>query len=40
MVYEAKTKAQISCAVTVQLICVFVFVYAKHWFSRDATQII
>ena len=28
----AKTKALISCAVTVQLICVFVFAYAYCWF--------
>ena len=35
----AKTKALISCAVTTQLICVFVFAYAKIWFSRDAAQI-
>ena len=27
--YVAKTKALISCAVTSQLICVFVFAYAK-----------
>ena len=30
----AKTKALISCAVTAQLICVFVFAYAKSWFSH------
>ena len=35
-----KTKALISCAVTVQLICVFVFAYAKSWFSHDTAQII
>ena len=29
----AKTKALISCAVTAQLICVFVFAYADCWFS-------
>ena len=28
----AKTKALISCAVTVQLICVFIFAYAKSHF--------
>ena len=28
-----KTKALISCAVTAQLICVFVFAYANCWFS-------
>ena len=25
----------ISCTVTAQLICVFVFAYAKNWFSHD-----
>ena len=35
----AKTKALISCAVTAQLICVFVFAYAKSWFSHDEAQI-
>ena len=30
----AKTKALISCAVTVQLICAFVFAYAKIRFSH------
>ena len=29
-----KTKALISCAVTAQLICAFVFAYAKCWFSH------
>ena len=29
-----KTKALISCADTVQLICVFVFAYANCWFSH------
>ena len=29
----------ISCAVTAQLICVFVFAYAKSRVSRDAAQI-
>ena len=29
MFYVAKTKALISCAVTAQLICGFVFAYAK-----------
>ena len=28
-IYVAKTKALISCAVTVQLICVFVFAYMQ-----------
>ena len=31
----AKTKALISFAVTVQLICVFVFAYAKCRFSHN-----
>ena len=31
-----KTKALISFTVTVKLICVFVFAYAKHWFSHEA----
>ena len=30
----AKTKALITCAVTVQLICVFVFAYEKSRFSH------
>ena len=33
---EVKTKALISCAVTAQLICAFVFAYAKSRFSHDA----
>ena len=33
-----KTKALIRCAVTVQLICVFVFAYENRWFSHDAAQ--
>ena len=33
--YVAKTKALISFAVTAKLICVFVFAYAKRWFSHD-----
>ena len=36
----AKTKALISFAVTAKLICVFVFAYAKHWFSHDAAQMV
>ena len=35
-IYVAKTKELISCAVTAQLICVFVVAYAKSRFSRDA----
>ena len=30
----AKTKTPISCAVTAQLICVFVFANAYRWFSH------
>ena len=39
-IYVAKTKALISFAVTAKLICVFVFAYAKCWFSHDAAQMI
>ena len=39
-VYVAKTKALITCTVTTQLICVFVFAYAKSRFSHDAVCII
>ena len=34
----AKTGALISFAVTAKLICVFVFAYAKRWFSHDVAQ--
>ena len=34
-IYVAKTKSLISCAVTAQLICVFVFAYAKSRFSHN-----
>ena len=37
--YVAKTKALISFAVTAKLICVFVFTYAKCWFSHDAAHL-
>ena len=37
--YVAKTKALISFAVTAKLICVFVFTYAKRWFSHDAAHL-
>ena len=37
--YVAKTKALISFADTAKLICVFVFAYAKCWFSHDAVQL-
>ena len=33
-----KTKALISCIVTTQLICVFVFAYAKHMFTHNAAH--
>ena len=35
----AKTKTLISCAVTAQLICVFVFAYANCWFSHAAAHV-
>ena len=35
-----KTKVLISCTVNVQLICAFVFAYAKSRFSHEAAQII
>ena len=35
---KAKIKALISCAVTVQLICAFVFAYARIRFSHDSAQ--
>ena len=38
-IYEAKTKALISFAATVKLICIFVFAYAKSRFSHDEAQI-
>ena len=38
-VFAAKTKALICCAVTAQLICVFVFVCAKSDFSHEADHI-
>ena len=37
--YLAKTKALISCTVTVQLICTF-FTYSNFRFYHDAAQII
>ena len=36
--YEAKTKALISCVATAQLICAFVFAYAKSRFFHDVAQ--
>ena len=38
-IHVAKTKALISFAVIAKLICVFVFAYAKCWFSHDAAHI-
>ena len=38
--YVAKTKALISCAVTEQLICAFVFAYAKVRFFHDTALFI
>ena len=34
----AKRKALISCAVTAQMFCVFVFAYADCWFSHDVAH--
>ena len=34
-----KTNALISCPVTAQLICAFVFAFAKSRFSHDAAEI-
>ena len=39
-IHVVKTKALISCAVTAQLICIFVFAYANCWFSHAQAQII
>ena len=36
----AKTKTLISFGVTAKLICVFVFAYAKCWFSHDVAQML
>ena len=36
----AKTKALISCAVTAQLICLFVFAYAKNRFSHNEAHLV
>ena len=37
--YVAKTKALISFVVTAKLICVFVFTYAKRWFSHETAHL-
>ena len=39
-IYVVKKKALISCGFTAQLICGFVFAYAKSQFSHDAAQFI
>ena len=39
-IYAAKTKALISCAITVQQICAFVFAYAKTMFFHKEAQIV
>ena len=39
-IHVVKTKALISFAVTVKLICVSVFAYAKIWFSHDTAHIV
>ena len=39
MIRVAKTEALISFAVISKLICVFVFAYAKCWFSHDVAQL-
>ena len=39
-IYVAKTKVQISFAVTAKLICVFVFAYAKIQLSHDVAHIL
>ena len=38
-IFVAKTKELISCRVTAQLLCAFVFAYAKHRFSHDEAQL-
>ena len=35
-IYIVKTKALISCTFTTQLICIFVFAYAKRFFHQVA----
>ena len=38
--YVGKSKALIRCAVTAQLICIFVFAYSISRFSHDAVQLL
>ena len=40
IIHVAKTKALISFMVSTKLICVFVFAFAKSWFSHDEAQIV
>ena len=37
MYYVSKTKVLISCTITVQVICAFVFAYAESMFSHDGS---
>ena len=39
-IYGAESNVLISCAVIAQLICIFVFAYAKRRFTHDAAHII
>ena len=39
-IHAVKTKGLISCVVTAQLICAFVFATAKVWFFHDAAPMI
>ena len=39
IIYVVKAKVLISCMVTAQLICAYVFAYAKSGFSHDMSQI-
>ena len=39
-IYVTKTKALVSCALTVRLICAFIFEYAKSRLSHGAAQTI
>ena len=37
-IHVAKTKLLVSCAITAQLICTFVFAYTDCWFSYAVAQ--
>ena len=39
IIYVAKIKVLVSCAVIAQLICTFVFAYAKSMFSHGTAQL-